>query len=220
MTEPYEDALRASYDAVLEELHAAVSIPGGLAGLYTRLDLPRRQDATTARTGDLALLQDGARQRITDVTAAAAAARAARQDAAAAWQRTAAQIAATMLPPLPPDVPEPQLAALNALAAAGRWAELSSELDQLENSLTAAISAFRQTGRALTALLDRHDRLRALLHSCTARAARLGAAQDPGLAMRYLRAQQLLWAKPCDLTAAAAAVTDYQQAILSMKELP
>ena len=50
------------------------------------------------------------------------------------------------------------------------------------------------------------DELRGLLGAYKAKAARLGAAEDPGLAERYDQARDLLWTAPCDLAAAAAAV--------------
>ena len=66
------------------------------------------------------------------------------------------------------------------------------------------------------ALLDERDELRGLLDAYQAKAARLGAAEDTGLAMLYQQARDLLWAAPCDLRVAAAAVTHYQQAILML----
>ena len=47
-----------------------------------------------------------------------------------------------------------------------------------------------------------------------AKAARLGAAEDQGLAASYDQAHGLLWTAPCDLAAAEAAVVAYQRAIL------
>ena len=42
------------------------------------------------------------------------------------------------------------------------------------------------------------------------------AAEDAALAERYDRARDLLWAAPCDLAAAEAAVAGYQQAVLGV----
>ena len=63
--------------------------------------------------------------------------------------------------------------------------------------------------------MGRRDELRGLLGAYKAKAARLGSAEDSELAARYDHAHELLWTAPCDLTAAAAAVTGYQQAILA-----
>ena len=68
----------------------------------------------------------------------------------------------------------------------------------------------------MVSALGRRDELRGLLGAYQAKAARLGAAEDPGLAERYDRARGLLWTAPCDLTAAADAVTGYQQAVLAL----
>src|SRR5436190_922071 len=76
----------------------------------------------------------------------------------------------------------------------------------------------RWRGRAATALLGRRDELRGLLDAYQAKAARLGAAEDIELAAHYRQASDLLWTAPCDLAAATAAVTRYQQAILALSE--
>jgi hypothetical protein len=60
------------------------------------------------------------------------------------------------------------------------------------------------------------EELRGLLGAYKAKAARLGAAEDGVLAQRYDRARDLLWTAPCDLAAAADAVSGYQQAVLAV----
>jgi hypothetical protein len=70
--------------------------------------------------------------------------------------------------------------------------------------------------RAVVALLSRRDELRGLLDAYQAKAARLGAAEDPHLAARYAQARELLWTAPCDLTAVASAVNGYQHAVLAI----
>ena len=68
----------------------------------------------------------------------------------------------------------------------------------------------------MTALLARRDELRGLLDAYQIKAARLGAAEDSELSKLYDEAHGLLWTVPCDLVAAGAAVTRYQQAILAL----
>jgi hypothetical protein len=172
--------------------------------------------AAAARAADLARLRDGARQRVAAVATAAAAAHAAREDAAAACQRAAAKI--TAVPAAPADRTDlsARIAALDTLLAAGRWTRLSSELDLLERELTSATSFFRDTERTVAGLLSRRDELRGLLDAYRAKAARLGATEDAGLAARYDYARELLWTAPCDLTAAADAVNRFQQAVLAI----
>ena len=175
-----------------------------------------RAAAVAARSADLARLRDGAQQRIAEVTAAAAAAHAAREDAAAACARVGAKI--TAVPAVPADRTDlsARIAALDSLLAAGRWTRLSSELDLLERELASATSDFRDTERAVAGLLSRRDELRGLLDAYKAKAGRLGAAEDPGLAARYDQARELLWTAPCDLNAAADAVSHFQQAVLAI----
>ena len=138
-----------------------------------------------------------------------------RSDAVVAWQRAAERIA--VLPPLPPDIAEPPLASLTALAAAGRWARLEAELDRFEGELAASAAQTSESQRSVAALVARRDELRGLLGAYKAKAARLGAAENEDLAARYDQARELLWTAPCDLAAATAAVTGYQQAILAME---
>jgi len=150
------------------------------------------------------------------VTAAAATARSAREDAVAAWRQAAAKIAAGALPPEPvglADLSAP-LAGLDPLLASGRLTRLASELDLLDRELATATAAFKEAERAVVAAMANRDELRGLLGAYKAKAARLGGAEDPGLAERYDQARDLLWTAPCDLAAAAAAVAAYQRAVL------
>ena len=168
--------------------------------------------ALTPRIAELDRLRRQARHRIDDLAAAAAAARAARQDAVAARRDAAARISA--LPALPPEVCEPPLASLGALAAGGQWSRLATELDRCEAELAAAAGQTADVRQAAAAAIDKRDELRGLLAAYKAKAARLGAAEDPDLAVRHDQAHGLLWTAPCDLTAAEAAVAAYQRAIL------
>ena len=179
--------------------------------------LAERVTSIAARVDELVRLRDEARDRIAEVTAAADRARAARDDAVAAWQQAAAKITPEAMPPPPGDLADlsGRLAGLDTLLVAGRWIRLSSELDLLERELAAAATKFIDTERAVVALMNRRDELRGLLDAYQAKAARLGAVEDTGLAERYDRARDLLWTAPCDLAAAADAVTGYQQAVLA-----
>jgi hypothetical protein len=180
--------------------------------------LRERVAAVAARVDELVRLRDDARDRLSEAVAAAATARAARDDAVAAWRRAAEKFAVGALPPQPPDIADlsARLVGLDTLLAAGRWPRLSAELDQVEHALAAATTQFRDTERAALALLNRREELRGLLDAYQAKAARLGAAEDSGLTERYDRARGLLWTAPCDLAAAADAVTGYQQAVLTI----
>jgi hypothetical protein len=186
-----------------------------------RLDrLRERAAAAVSRAGELAALRAGADQRIAIVTAAVTAARDAWQDAMAAREQAAAKIAgAQPAQSAPPDVHglAQRLAGLSGLRAAGRWSRLAAELDELEGQAAAAARGCRDVERQAAALLDRREELRRLLGAYQAKAARVGGAEDSMLEYRYDRARGLLWTAPCDLAAAADAVTGYQQAVLALE---
>jgi chromosome segregation ATPase len=181
----------------------------------TRLERLRKQSAAVAaRAADIARLRADAQRRIAAAAAAVAAVTAAGEDAATARERAEAKIAAAGLPP-PAEAAglEARLAALDKLKTAGRWARLAAELDTIEAEAAAATQRCREAQRAAEALLGRREELRGLLGAYQAKAARLGAAENTELSTLYGQAYDLLWTAPCDLAAAAAAVTRYQQAI-------
>ena len=195
------------------------------AGTVDTSGADRLQDRVTAavtRVDELVRLRDDARQRIAEVRAAATTARAAYEDAAAAWQRAAAKIVAQALPAEPSGLADltVRLADLDGMLAAGRWSRLATELDEVERELGAATASFRDTERTVLGVMSRRDELRGLLDAYRAKAARLGAAEDPGLTERYDRARGLLWTAPCDLAAAADAVASYQQGVLALGGSP
>jgi hypothetical protein len=180
--------------------------------------LRKQAAAAAARAAEIARVRADAQRRISAAAAAVSAAAAAFADAAAARERAAARIAAAELPPPPAETAglDVRLAALDKLRAAGRWARLAAELDTIEAEAAAAGQRYRDTQRAAAALLGRRDELRGLLDSYQIKAGRLGAAEDSELSKLYDEAHELLWMAPCDLVAAAAAVTRYQQAILAL----
>jgi len=193
--------------------------PGGTVDTSGADRLAERVTATTSRVDELVRLREQAHQRVAEVTAAAAAAGSAREDAVAAWQQAATKIAAGALPPPPAGLADlsGRLDGLAALLAGGRWTRLASELDLLDRELATATAGFREAERAVVAAMAKRDELRGLLGAYKVKAARLGAAEDATLAERYDRARDLLWTAPCDLAAAEAAVTGYQQAVLGVQ---
>ena len=181
--------------------------------------LQQRVGAAATRVDELVRLRDDAHRRIAEVTTAAATARSAREDAAAAWRQAAEKVAVGALPPEPADLADlsDRLAGLSTLLAGGRWTRLASELDLLDRELATATASFKEAERAVVAAMGKRDELRGLLGAYKAKAARLGAVEDPGLAERHDRARDLLWTAPCDLAAAEAAVVGYQQAVLGVQ---
>ena len=186
---------------------------GGSADTSAADRLRERAAALATRIAELDLVRQRARQRIDELAAAVAGARAARQDAVATWREAAARVSA--LPPLPPDIAEPPLAGLGALAERGRWSRLAAELDRCDAELTAAGAQTDGLRQTAAAALDKRDELRGLLRAYKAKAARLGGAEDADLADSHERARALLWTAPCDLAVAEAAVVAYQRAILA-----
>jgi hypothetical protein len=182
--------------------------------------LRKRASEAASRAGDLARVRDEAQQRIDAAAAAVTAAAAARQDAAAAQNRAEAQIAVPAPPALPAQATDlaERLAGLGALRAAGRWSRLASELDIIETEASAAQQRYRTAGQAATAMLDWRDELGGLLDAYQAKAAQLGAAENPELAASYQQARDLIRTAPCDLRAAATAVTRHKRAILALSE--
>jgi hypothetical protein len=180
--------------------------------------LRKQAAAAAARAAGIARVRADAQRRIAAAAAAVSAASAAFADAAAARDRAAARIAAAELPPPPAEAVglDVRLAALDNLKAAGRWGRLAEELDTIEAEAAAAGQRCRDTQQAAAALLDRRNELRGLLDAYQIKAARLGAAEDSELSRLYDQAHELLWTAPCDLAAAAAAVTRYQQATLAL----
>jgi len=184
-----------------------------------RLDRLRKQAAAAAaRAAGIARVRADAQRRITAAAASVSAAAAAFADAVAARDRAAARITAAELPPPPAETAglDVRLAALDKLKAAGRWARLAAELDTIEAEAAAAGQRCQDVQRAAAALLGTRDELRGLLDAYQIKAARLGAAEDSELSKLYDEAHELLWTAPCDLAAAGAAVTRYQQAILAL----
>jgi hypothetical protein len=177
-----------------------------------------RQQATAvaSQATELIRLRTDADARIAAAAAALSGARTAWQDAMAARERAASKISAA-LPPAPEVASlTTRLAALDGLKAAGRWTRLASELDVIEKQAATTTARCREAERDAAALLDRREELRGLLDAYRARAVRLGAAEDSELEARYEGARELLWTAPCDLSAAADAVTGYQQAVLTL----
>jgi chromosome segregation ATPase len=207
----------AAVTAELSRLRAALNADPFGADLSAADGLRQRCGALAKRAADLAALRTGAAGQIAAIRALADSGRAAQAAAASAYQRAAAKIAS--VPPVPATAGQrlndlaPRLAELDGLLAAGRWDRLRSELDLLRTELTAVADQFHQSEQTLVSLLSQRDELRGLLDAYKAKAARLGAAEDPGLGRQYDEVRALLYTAPCDLTAASAAVNSYQQAV-------
>jgi hypothetical protein len=118
-----------------------------------------------------------------------------------------------------PDIHDPapalreRLAALGTLRGQGRWAALAARVDELETAAAAALDQARGTLHTIEGLLDRRAELRGRLEAYTAKAARLGHAEDAELVRLQEQAKSMLWAAPCDLRQATVVLAAYQHAV-------
>ncbi|MGW4943561.1 hypothetical protein ACWEOZ_18460 [Actinoplanes sp. NPDC004185] len=178
-----------------------------LAAVRTLLD---RADAERTSAGEL---REALNQRLADahglldqLAEAARAAAVAEQNAAGRFADSA--IAVVSGPDLRPD-----LAALDALAAAGHWALLSPRLADWSRRARERIAALRDAAARNAGMLAARNELRGRLDAYQAKAGRRGLSEDPALAPLAERARDALYTAPCDVDAARAAVNAYQDAV-------
>ncbi len=180
--------------------------------------LTRLTAAATAQLAELGRVRREADQRLAEVTAAVGAAQQARQDATVARERAATRILISEAEALPEvTVLAGRLDELAAIKAAGRWTRLASELDLVGKQAAAVAEQCRAAERAASGLIEQRNELRGLLDAYRAKAGGTGGAENADLDQRYLSAKELLWTAPCDLAAAAAAVSGYQHAVLQLR---
>jgi hypothetical protein len=180
--------------------------------------LQRARDAA-ARAAQMDRLRADADHRIAAVAQKVAAAQACERDACAVLDQVLQKIATLELRTRPAGTIRlsDRLAALDAIKVAGRWERLAADLDAIDNESAAAASAWQEAESAALALLDQRNELRGLLDAYRAKAGRLGGAENTGLTEAHQLARDLLWSAPCELTAAAAAVRRYQDAVLALQ---
>jgi hypothetical protein len=178
--------------------------------LATVRSLLDRADAERTSAGEL---REALTQRLADAHAlldqlaeAARAAAVAEQNAAGRFADSA--IAVVSGPDLRPD-----LAALDALAAAGHWALLSPRLAEWSRRARERIAALRAAAARNAGMLAARNELRGRLDAYQAKAGRRGLSEDPALAPLAERARGALYTAPCDVDAARAAVNAYQDAV-------
>ena len=184
-------------DRIRQDVESVAAAATGAADL--RADFERR-------AGQLSRLID----RIADVEDAQ---RAAERDA-----REKILIGALPAPTAQSAALRARLAALGELRDRGLWRRLAEEAEALETALDNALAAANRVYQAVAGLLERREELRGRLAAYRVRAARSGAAEDPGLEAQYVQAHDLLWSKPCDLAACTRALAAYQKAVLALDQ--
>jgi hypothetical protein len=178
-----------------------------LAAVRTLLD---RADAERTSAGEL---REALTQRFSDAHALADQLAEATRAAAEAERGVVGRFAdSAVAPSAGPDL-RPDLAALDALAAAGHWALISPRLADWTRRARERLDALRAAAARNTAMLGSRNELRGRLDAYQAKAGRRGLAEDPAIAPLAERARTLLYTAPCDLDAARSAVNAYQDAV-------
>jgi hypothetical protein len=107
----------------------------------------------------------------------------------------------------------PDLAALDALAAAGQWALISPRLADFTRRAREHLAALQTATARNTALLTSRNEMRGRLDAYRAKALSRGLGEDAALTPLAETARDLLYTAPCDLGAARRAVDAYQEAL-------
>ncbi len=213
---------RANLDQLRQTLNTDPLVLGpaadqGNPGLAAVARLRQQVTAVSTRADELDRLRTDSGRRIATVARAVATATTAWQDAVAAQHRAAVRIADPEVQSLEtPSELAGRVAGLPKLQQAARWGQLGAELDALEQDVAAAQRRYRDAHAAAAAGLERRDEMRGLLDAYKAKAAALGSAEDEHLTALYEHARDMLWTAPCDIAAAASAVTSYQRAVLQL----
>ncbi len=108
------------------------------------------------------------------------------------------------------------LAAIDALAAAGHWQLISPRLADWTRRATGRLTTARTAAARNAALFAERSELRGRLDAYRAKAARRGWAEHETLSPLAETARSLLYTVPCDLDAARVAVGAYQEAIAEL----
>ncbi|WP_430784406.1 hypothetical protein [Actinoplanes sp. G11-F43] len=109
--------------------------------------------------------------------------------------------------------PRPELAAVDALAAAGHWALISPRLSAWRRQADERLASLRAARAHNAGLLSERNELRGRLDAYRAKALGRGLGEDTTLSPLARTAHDHLYRAPCDLAAARAAVDAYQDAL-------
>jgi hypothetical protein len=173
-------------------------------------ELVARADAERTSAGEL---RDSLTQRLADAHTLLAQLTEAQTAADAAWEAAEGRfrehdLAASRGTNLWPD-----LAALDALAAAGQWALMSPRLADWTRRAREQLTALRGATTHNAGLLAARNEMRGRLDAYRAKALRRGLGEDAELTPLAEAARTALYTAPCDLDAARTAVNAYQDAL-------
>jgi hypothetical protein len=107
----------------------------------------------------------------------------------------------------------PDLAAIDALAAAGQWPLISPRLADWARRARERHAALADAAARNAGLLSARNELRGRLDAYRAKALRRGLAESPDLTALADAAHAALFTAPCDLDAARTAVDAYQESL-------
>jgi hypothetical protein len=107
----------------------------------------------------------------------------------------------------------PDLAAIDALAAAGHWSLISAKLADWTRRARERLAALQDATAHNAGLLSTRNELRGRLDAYQAKGLRRGLGEDVRLTALAEQARTALYTAPCDLDAARAAVNAYQDAL-------
>ncbi|TDB84307.1 hypothetical protein E1266_36850 [Actinomadura sp. 7K534] len=216
-TEPELDRLRADLDAVAAVVRAdPLALAAGGGADTGRLDAIHAGLAEVRRGLEQAeRVRDGFTGRLRAIAAVLDRLREEEAEARRVRDEVLAKIASPGLP----DLPGASASLADRLAALGRpghgtgWNDLAARVEELERAADDALAQARETVGLVRGLLDRRAELRGRLEAYRVKAARLGHAEDAGLARIHDRVRELLWTSPCDLRRATVALSEYQRAV-------
>jgi hypothetical protein len=173
-------------------------------------DLVARADAERTSVAEL---KETLTQRLSDAHALAGEVAEAQRAAEAAREKAADRFREQdIISVRGPDL-RPDLAAVDALAAAGQWALISPRLADWSRRARERLAALRHATAHNDGLLVTRNELRGRLDAYRAKALRRGLGEDSRLSPLADAAHTQLYTAPCDLDAARVAVNAYQDAL-------
>lgn len=211
---------QACGDALDDPLAATRNGPGAVVVRDRLRELTVEVDALATRLAGFAELRDNYPARVTRLAAELDELATAVTETGRVYAVVLVKIANPALPELPDAGPalRAQLAQLDQLRREHRWPRLDAELVTVERATTANRHRLAELHEAADGLLRRRAELRGRLDAYRAKAGRLGLVEEVELSARYRLARDLLYTRPCDLSAATRAVVAYQRQLTNLAE--
>ncbi|KUL27939.1 hypothetical protein [Actinoplanes awajinensis] len=173
-------------------------------------ELARRADAERTSAAEL---RDSLTRRLAEARDRADELDRAGRAAAEAYERAAGRFPGSQVATVRPVNLRPDLAAVEALAAAGQWALISPRLAQWTRAARERLAALQTVAAHNDRLLADRNELRGRLSAYQAKALRHGLGEHPRLSPLAERARAQLYSAPCELDQARAALNAYQEAL-------